>query len=81
MQIIDNTPIIKQVAVTSLPQGTVFKATNNSVWMVVQASRAVCLSAGSSSRYCEGDVRDISDEYYYPFSKIQVLEAVLHVTA
>lgn len=81
MQVIDNTPAIKQVGVKSLPQGTVFKAANNSVWMVVQASRTVCLATGSSCRYVEGDVRNINDDYYYPFSKIQVLEAVLHVTA
>lgn len=81
MQVIDNTPAIKQVAVTSLPQGTVFKAANKSVWMVVQDSQAVCLAAGNASRYCGGDVRRISSDYYYPFSEVQVLEAVLHVTA
>lgn len=81
MQVIDSTPAIKQVAVTSLPQGTVFKITNNSVWMVVQGGRTVCLAAGSSATYDEGDVRDINNERYRPFSKIQVLEAVLHVQA
>ncbi|ALA46478.1 hypothetical protein BF2512_21 [Dickeya phage BF25/12] len=80
MQVIDNTLTIKPVAVTDLPQGTVFKAVNSSIWMVLQASRAVCLATGNSSRQ-PGDVRDIRDDnYYYPFSKIQVLEAVLHVT-
>lgn len=81
MQVIDNTPTIKRLTVTALPKGAVFRTVSDSIWMVVQGRQAVCLAAGRPAARCdEGDVRSI-DGAYYLFSKIQVLEAVLHVQA